>query len=158
MRASGLKSAFVVSLAISLSALAQEVSPSATGTHIPDAPSELARTPDAQPNLKALVTGSALILMADANRYDWWTKNQIQEAAAGNQCASPYPYTRMDTYWVTFAPGHDRLHPKIVHRADDWQYYGHHIPVAGPLVLRVGQEAQAHPRVVTIFKMIQPQF
>jgi hypothetical protein len=64
----------------------------------------------------------------------------------------------MDWVSLMFAPVYGRIQPKTIHSVDDWQYYGHHIPVAGPLVLRVGEEAQAHPRVVAVFKMIQPQF
>jgi hypothetical protein len=59
---------------------------------------------------------------------------------------------------MTFTPSYSNLEPRTAHSLDEWEYYGHHIPVAGPIVLRVGQEAQAHPRVVSVFKVIQPQF
>jgi hypothetical protein len=43
-------------------------------------------------------------------------------------------------------------------RADDIEFYGNLIPVAGPVILRVAREADAHPRLTRIIKYIQPEF
>ncbi len=41
-----------------------------------------------------------------------------------------YAGTRMTTGWLMFAAGYSRTQPKAIHSADDWQYYGQHIPFA----------------------------
>ena len=69
-----------------------------------------------------------------------------------------YANSRIARALLTFAPMFSRVQPKTFHSADDWQYYGHHLPLAGPVVLRVGKEAQAHPHVVTLIKLIHPKF
>ena len=170
MCGSVLKAAYVFFIAVSLSALApvtclsqlqEGPTSSRSAARIPDAPSALARISDSHVTLNIFATGSALNLMAEAGKYDSWTssfRSRIQDRPDRNHAAMPYADTRMDWVSLMFAPVYGRIQPKTIHSADDWQYYGHHIPVAGPLVLRVGEEAQAHPRVVALFKMIQPQF
>lgn len=163
-----LKSGYVFFVAVSLSiaapvlchAQAQEVLPlSQSAARIPDAPSALARISDHQVTLNVFASGSVVNLMPEAGQYESWTswfRTRIQDQSDRNQPARSSADTKMDGISLMFAPA--RMPPKAIHGADDWQYYGHHIPVAGPLVLRVGEEAQAHPRVVAVFKMIQPQF
>jgi len=72
--------------------------------------------------------------------------------------ADDHPYLRGGAGWLTFAPTYIREDAGTVHSTDDWQHYAHHIPVAGPVALRIGQKAQAHPYIATVFKIIQPQF
>lgn len=50
------------------------------------------------------------------------------------------------------------LRPASDFSQHDWQYYSHHIPWAGPIAIRVGQQAKAHPRVTNVLKVVQPQF
>ena len=162
------KSGYVFLVALSLGVVVpvkchtQEVTPSRqSDARIPDAPSALARISDCQVTLNVFTAGSALDLMPEASHYasrTSWFRSRIEDRPDRNQHAMPYTDNRMDGLSLMFAPDNVRIHPKTIHGADDWQYYGHHIPVAGPLVLRVGEEAQAHPRVVAVFKMIQPQF
>ena len=168
MRGSVLKSALVSFIAVSLSVLApvaclaqaqQVPQPSESAAQIPDAPSALARISGSQVTPNFLVTGSAPNLVPESSQYESLIssfRSRIQDRPDQNHAAMPHTDTTIDGISLMFAPV--RMHPKVIHSADDWQYYGHHIPVAGPLVLRVGHEAQAHPHVTTVFKMIQPQF
>ena len=169
MRVSVLKSAYVFFLSVSLSvvapvichAQAKEVPPSnQSDTSIPDAPSALARISDHQVTLNVFAPGSVLNLMPEAGHYESrtsWFRSRIQDRPDSNRSAMRFADNRTGGLSLMFALDNVRI-PKTIHSADDWQYYGHHIPVAGPLVLRVGEEAQAHPRLVAVFKMIQPQF
>jgi hypothetical protein len=51
-----------------------------------------------------------------------------------------------------------RVHYPTIHSSDHLQYYGHRIPWAGPMVLRVSQQAKAHPHITGVLKLLQPQF
>jgi hypothetical protein len=169
MCGSVLKSAYVFFIAVSLSALApvtclaqvqEGPTPSRSAARIPDAPSALARISDSQVTLNVFANGSSLNLMPEPGEYESWVssfRNRIQDRPNLSQPAMRTD-NRMDGVSLMFSPVYGRIHPKTIPSADDWQYYGRHIPVAGPLVLRVGEEAQAHPRVLALFKMIQPQF
>jgi hypothetical protein len=149
-------------LVVTCSAEAQQIQPTnRSASQLPDAPSGVARVSDLQKNLNIFGISSGLRLIPDARQGEWWMSsfgNRIQNRLALNQPAMQYADTRMVVRWLMFAPNYRRVQPKTIHSADDWQYYGHRIPVAGPVVLRVGQEAQAHPHVVSLFKLIQPQF
>lgn len=51
-----------------------------------------------------------------------------------------------------------RVHYPMIHPSDHLQYYGHRIPWAGPMILRVSQQAKAHPHLTGVLKLLQPQF
>jgi hypothetical protein len=38
------------------------------------------------------------------------------------------------------------------------QYYGRHVPGAVPAILRVSEQAKAHPHVTDVLKLFSPQF
>jgi len=58
--------------------------------------------------------------------------------------------------WLTSAYG--KVHYQTIQPADHLQYYGHHIPWAGPTILRVSQQAKNHPHVTSVLKLFKPQF
>ena len=141
-------------------------------SQLPDAPSAVARVSDAPSDLRIFDESSALL--GDDDQNVWWMRswNHIQNRSPLTSQALNYqkntiarllrrgehPILSARAAWLTFDPTYDHVQPKTPHNVDDWQYYGHHVPVAGPVVLRVGQEAQAHPHIASIFKVIQPQF
>ena len=142
---------------------------------LPDAPSSVARMSDTPKNLSIFGKTSSSYLLPDNNQRVWWmssSRNPIQNRPTVDLSSLHYENTRMAELlrrnehpllraragWLMFDPGYGQVHPRTTHSTDDWQYYAHHIPVAGPVVLRVGQKAQAHPRVAIVFKLIQPQF
>ena len=49
---------------------------------------------------------------------------------------------------MTFAPIFGRVHQETIHG----------IPWVGPVVLRIGKEAEAHPHIATVLKTVRPQF
>jgi hypothetical protein len=59
---------------------------------------------------------------------------------------------------MTFAPAYGQVYREAIRGAHDLEYYGHHIPGAGSIVLRIGQQAHAHPRITSVLRMVQPQF
>ena len=147
---------------VTCSAHAQQIPraiPSAA--QLPDAPSAVARVPGSQTNLNVFSTHSPLHLIPDARQSACWMdtcRNRIQNALALNDHVAQFANGRIARALLTFAPVFSRVQPKTFHSADDWQYYGHHLPLAGPVVLRVGKEAQAHPHIVTVIKLIHPKF
>jgi hypothetical protein len=42
--------------------------------------------------------------------------------------------------------------------ANDFEYYGHHVPWAGFVMLRIGQQAKAHPHITGVLKTVRPRF
>jgi hypothetical protein len=49
---------------------------------------------------------------------------------------------------MTFAPIFGHVHQETIHG----------IPWIGPVVLRIGKEAKAHPHITTVLKTVRPQF
>jgi len=144
-------------------------------SNLPDAPSAVTRVSDARNDVCIFLTSSVLDSIPAGGQSAWRIGSfgeNIPDHLALEQQALPYqsdmmvkllqrdehPILTSQVDWVTFKRSYSRLAPRAVHGLDDWQYYGHHIPVAGPLVLRVGQEAEAHPHIVSLFRVIQPQF
>jgi hypothetical protein len=60
--------------------------------------------------------------------------------------------------WLTFSPTYGKLHYRTIHRADDLEYYGHHTPLAGSIILRIRQQAKAHPHAARALSYLKPQF
>ena len=143
-------------------AQAQQISPAIrSASQLPNAPSAVSRVPGSQTNLSVFTTGSPSHLIPDAGQSACWMDtcgNRIQNTLALNDHVTQYTNSRIARALLTFAPMFSRVQPKTFHSADDWQYYGHHLPLAGPVVLRVGKEAQAHPHIVTVIKLIHPEF
>ncbi len=57
-----------------------------------------------------------------------------------------------------FEPGYIKLSNQMINRASDIDYYGRLIPFAGPIILRVAQQAEAHPRITRVLTILQPRF
>jgi hypothetical protein len=62
------------------------------------------------------------------------------------------------TQWMTFGPTFGHVHHETIHGATDSEYYGGHIPWAGSVMLRIGQQAKAHPHITSVLKTVHPQF
>jgi hypothetical protein len=60
--------------------------------------------------------------------------------------------------WPKFAPTHvDVLH-ETTYRVGDLEHYGSNIPWAGSIILRICQQANAHPHVMRLLKVLKPRF
>jgi hypothetical protein len=55
--------------------------------------------------------------------------------------------------WAT--PFYGKLASPPVHRSNDLQYL---IPGARPMILRISQQAQAHPHITRVLKLFSPEF
>jgi hypothetical protein len=89
------------------------------------------------------VNNTDAVLGQDIRTTEFWGKDRY--------CSTP-------TKWMTVAPAYDQVHHETIHGANDLEYYGHHIPWAGSIVQRIGQQAKAHPHITSVVKMVQPQF
>ncbi|HLZ00181.1 MAG TPA: hypothetical protein VKT33_14065 [Candidatus Angelobacter sp.] len=59
---------------------------------------------------------------------------------------------------LTFVPAHGKVHFETSNRINEVEYYAHHIPWAGSFVLRICQQAKAHPHITTVLNALQPKF
>lgn len=57
----------------------------------------------------------------------------------------------------TFEPAFLKLSNQTIDRASDMDYYGR-LPFAGPIILGVAQQAEDHPRITRVVKMLRPRF
>jgi len=55
-------------------------------------------------------------------------------------------------------PAYGKLHHSTINPVDRLQYYSHYVPWLAPSILRVSQEAKAHPHVISVLTLFQPQF
>jgi hypothetical protein len=85
------------------------------------------------------------VLNNDTGRAEFWGKNNYFIGSA-------------TTMWPTFAPTFGNVPHETIHGVDELEYYGHHIPWAGSVILRIGQQAKAHPHITTVLKSLHPKF
>jgi len=151
---------------VTCSAGAQPVPPAMwSSSQLPDAPSSLVRVarsePRSQKDRTVFASASTLRLIADEVGPTSWMSSSgkgMQNHLALNEHAPHYTSTGIAGGSLTWLPSYSRVQPKTLHSDDDWQYYGHRIPLVGPVVLRLSKQAQAHPHVASVFKVVQPQF
>ncbi len=58
--------------------------------------------------------------------------------------------------WLTFAPTYGKLPHEMIYRVDELEYYAHHIPWAGSFIVRICEQARAHPHVTRALKILRP--
>jgi hypothetical protein len=141
----------------------------------PDAPSRVATVSEAQTHhltYKGLPlsfrqnqgqTESWMRFFPDHTGYD---RLSINTSAALNHDTGTAEFWGKNKYfigstpstWMTFAPTFGHVHHETIHGANDLEYYGHHIPWAGSVILRIGQQAKAHPHITTVLKSVHPKF
>jgi hypothetical protein len=59
--------------------------------------------------------------------------------------------------WPAFAPIYSTFPDKTNYRFENLEQFGQSIPLAGSIMLRIGQQAKAHPRVTRVLTMLQPR-
>jgi hypothetical protein len=60
--------------------------------------------------------------------------------------------------WRTFALTYGTIPRETTCCVGDLEHYGHRIPWASPIILRILQQAKAHPHVTRALTVLQPQF
>src|ERR1700740_2283394 len=146
-----------------------------SAVQLPDAPSRVATVSEAQTHLHLTYKGlpssfrqnqgqteSRIRFFPDHTGYD---RLSINTSTMMNQGSGTVEFWGKNKYligstpkWMTFAPTFGHVHHETIHGANDLEYYGHHIPWAGSVILRVGQQAKAHPHITTVLKSVHPKF
>ena len=147
-----------------------------SAVQLPDAPSLVATVSEAQTHLHLTYkelpfsfkqnqgqTQSWMRFFPDHTGYD---RLSVNTNAVLNQDTGTAEFRGKNTYfigsaptkWMTFAPTFGHVHHETTQGANDLEYYGHHIPWAGSVIQRIGQQAKAHPHVIRVLKTLHPRF
>jgi len=147
-----------------------------SAVQLPDAPSPVATVSEAQTSFHLTSKGLPLSLGQNQSQTESWMRFfsdqtaydrlSIKTNAVQNQDRGTAEFWGKNkgfmgsapTKWMTFAPPFGRVHHETIHGANDLEYYGHHLPWAGSVILRIGQQAKAHPHITSVLKTIHPQF
>ena len=60
--------------------------------------------------------------------------------------------------WLTFAPTYGNVPRETAYSVENLEHLAHNIPWVGPIILRIGQQAKAHPHFTRLLKVIKPRF
>jgi hypothetical protein len=75
--------------------------------------------------------------------------------------ATLYPAARTvgsaPSKWLMFAPTYGNVPHEMTYRVENMEDLGHHLPWIGSIILRIGQQAKAHPHVARILTVIKPR-
>jgi hypothetical protein len=145
---------------------------------LPDAPSRVATVSEAQTHLHLTYKGLPLSFKQNQGQTESWmrffpdhtgydrlsintsavlnhdtgTAELLNSGAKTNTSSAGAP-----PKWMTFAPTFGHVHHETTHGGNDLEYYGHHIPWAGSTILRIDQQAKAHPHITTVLKSVHPK-
>ena len=143
---------------------------------LPDAPSWVATVSEAQTHLHLTYKGLPLSFKQNQGQTESWMRLfpdhtgydrlSINTNAVLNQDTgtaefwgkNKYLISRAPTKWMTLAPTFGHVHHETIHGANDLEYYGHHVPWAGSVILRIGHQAKAHPHITSVLKTVHPRF
>jgi len=139
-----------------------------SAVQLPDAPSRVATVSEAQTYLHLTYKGLPLNFRPNQGQTESWIRFflSINTSTMLNQDSGTAEFWGNNKYfigstptkWMTFAPTFGHVHHETIHGANDLEYYGHHIPWAGSVILRIGQQAKAHPHITTVLKSVHPKF
>ena len=147
-----------------------------SAVQLPDAPSRVATVSEAQTHLHLTYKGLALSFRQNQGLTESWMRFfpdhrgyerlSINTSAVLNHDTGTAEFWGKNKYfigtappkWMTFAPTFGHVHHETIHGANDLEYYGHHIPWAGSVILRIGRQAKAHPHIATVLKSVHPKF
>ena len=145
--------------------------PEESAVQLPDAPSRVATVLEAQTHPRLTYTGlplrfnqnqgqteSWMRFFPDHTGYDRLSINTNATGAVEFWGKNKYFISSGPTKWMTFAPTFGQLHHETIHAANDFEYYGRQIPWAGSVILRIGQQAKAHPNITRVLKTVHPRF
>ena len=142
----------------------------------PDAPSRVATISEAQTNLHLTCRGFPLGFKQNHSQTESWMRFfpdltgydrvSINTNAVLNQERGTAEFSGKNKYfmgsaptkWMTFAPTFGDVHHETIDGTNDVEYFGHHMPWAGSVILRIGQQARAHPHITSVLKTIHPRF
>jgi hypothetical protein len=142
-----------------------------------DTPAQLATVSEAQTHLHFTYKGLPLSFRQNQGQTESWmrffpphntgdyrpptnTKAVLDQATrtAELRAEEKYFIGSAPSKWLTFAPTYGKVHHEAIYRVDELEYYRHHIPWAGSLIVRICRQAKAHPHVTHVLKVLRPQF
>jgi hypothetical protein len=147
-----------------------------SAVQLPDAPSQFATVSEAQTRLYLTYKGlplsfsqnqgqteSRMRFFSDKTGYDRLSINTNAVLNQDRETAefwgrNKYFIGSAPTMWMTFAPTFGQVHHETILGTNDLEYYGHHTPWAGSVILRIGQQARAHPHITSVLRTIHPRF
>lgn len=147
-----------------------------SAVQLPDAPSRVATVSQAQTSFDLTYKGLPLSISQNQGQTESWMRFfsdqrgyerlSIKSNAVPNQDRGTAEFWSKNKYfigsaptkWMTFAPTFGHEHHETIHGANDFEYYGHHVPWGGSVILRIGQQAKAHPHITSVLKTVHPQF
>ena len=147
-----------------------------SAVQLPDAPSRVATVSEAQTSFDLTYKGLPLSFRQNQGQTESWMRFftdhtgydrlSINTKTALNQDTGTGEFWGKNKYfigsaptkWMTFAPTFGHVHHETIHGANDLEYYGHHIPWAGSVILRIGKQAKAHPHITGVVKSVHPKF
>lgn len=150
--------------------------PEETAARLPDAPSRVATASEAQTRLHLSYRGLPLSFRQNQGHTESWMRffsdetgydrRSINTTAVLNQDRgttefwgnNKYVMGSAPTKWMTFAPTFGHVHHETIQSTNDLEYYGHHMPWAGSIILRLSQQARAHPHITSVLKAVHPRF
>ena len=59
--------------------------------------------------------------------------------------------------WLTFAPTYGNVPHATIFGVDGLDHFGRHIPWVGSIILRMAQQAKAHPHVTRLLMVLKPR-
>ena len=143
---------------------------------LPDAPSQVATVSQAQTRLHLSYKGLPLSFKQNQGQTESWMRFfpdhtaydrlSINTDSGLNQDTGTAEFWGKNKYfigsaptkWMTFAPTFGHVDHETIHGANDLEYYGRHIPWAGSVILRIAQQAKAHPYLTRAVKTVHPRF
>jgi hypothetical protein len=147
-----------------------------SAVQLPDAPSRVATVSEAQTHLHLTYKGLPLSFTQNQGQTESWMRflpdhtghdrlsintNTVLDRDTGTAefwSKNKYFIGSAPTKWMTFAPTSGHVHHETIHGANDFEYYGHHVPWAGSVMLRIGQQAKAHPHITSVLTTVHPRF
>jgi hypothetical protein len=119
-----------------------------------DAPAPFARVSEAQTPLHLAYGRLPLTFQQNLPHYPSYYRPPITIGA------EVYPATRAAESWSksTFPLTYSKILRETTGCVGDLEHYGHHIPWASSIILRVLQQAKAHPHITRVLTVFKPQF
>jgi hypothetical protein len=68
-----------------------------------------------------------------------------------------YPVGSALRKWLTFAPTYGNVPHETTYGVENLVQFGHRIPWAGSIILRIAQQAKAHPHVARLLTVLKPR-
>jgi hypothetical protein len=143
-----------------------------SAVQLPDAPSRVATVSEAQTHFHLTYKGLPLSLGQNQGQTESWMRFfpdhtgydrlSINTSAVLNHDTGTAEFWGKNKYfigsappkWMTFAPTFGHVHHETTHGGNDVEYYGHHIPWAGPTILRI----VSRPKLTRTSQLFSSQF